>query len=65
MERRKFSREFKLKAGKLVVALGVRFARAARDLDLHVNLPRKWVRERDAEGVGRAEDLLLLNSVFL
>ncbi len=37
MERRKFSREFKLEAVKLVRERGVGFAQAARDLDLHVN----------------------------
>ena len=46
MERRKFSREFKLEAVKLVVERGVGFAQAARDLDLHVNVLRKWVREQ-------------------
>ena len=49
MERRKFSREFKLEAVKLVVERGVGFAQAARDLDLHVNVLRKWVREQAAD----------------
>ena len=49
MERRKFSREFKLEAVKLVVERGVGFAQAARDLDLHVNVLRKWVREQVAD----------------
>ena len=49
MERRKFSREFKLEAVKLVVDRGVGFAEAARDLDLHVNVLRKWVREQAAD----------------
>jgi len=31
---------------KLVVERGVGFAQAARDLDLHVNVLRKWVREQ-------------------
>ena len=51
MERRKFSREFKLEAVKLVVERGVGFAQAARDLDLHVNVLRKWVREQAADPV--------------
>lgn len=38
MERRKFSREFKLEAVKLVRERGVAVAQAARDLDLHVNV---------------------------
>lgn len=49
MERRKFSREFKLEAVKLVRERGVAFAQAARDLDLHVNVLRKWVREQFAD----------------
>jgi transposase len=49
MERRKFSREFKLEAIKLVSERGVGFAQAARDLDLHVNVLRKWVREQAAD----------------
>jgi transposase len=45
MERRKFSREFKLEAVKLVRDRGVSVAQAARDLDVHSNVLRKWVRE--------------------
>ena len=43
---RKFSREFKLEAIKLFRERGVAVAQAARDLDLHVNVLRKWVREQ-------------------
>lgn len=39
MERRKFSRESKLEAVKLVVARGVAVSQASRDLDLHENVP--------------------------
>ena len=49
MQRRKFSREFKLKAVKLVREGGVSVAQAARDLDLHENVLRKWVREQQAD----------------
>ena len=49
MERRKFSREFKLEAVRLVRERGVTVAQAARDLDLHVNVLRKWVREQSAD----------------
>jgi transposase len=45
MERRRFGREFKLEAVKLVRDRGVSVAQAARDLDLHANLLRKWVRD--------------------
>jgi transposase len=43
--RRKFSREFKLEAVKLVTQRGVSAAQAAKDLDVHENVLRKWVRE--------------------
>ncbi len=42
--RRQFSREFKLEAVRLVKDRGVSVARAARDLDVHENVLRKWVR---------------------
>jgi transposase len=44
--RRKFSREFKVEAVKLVLERGVTLAQAARDLDVHVNLLRGWVRKQ-------------------
>lgn len=49
MQRRKFSREFKLEAVKLVRDRGVSVAQAARDLDLHENVLRKRVREAEAD----------------
>ncbi len=49
MQRRKFSREFKLEAVKLVRERGVSVSQAARDLDLHENVLRKWVREQAAD----------------
>ena len=49
MQRRKFSREFKLEAVKLVRDRGVAVTQAARDLDLHENVLRKWVREAEAD----------------
>jgi transposase len=45
MRRRKFSREFKLEAVRLVRQRGVAVAQAARDLDLHENVLRKWIRQ--------------------
>jgi transposase len=45
MQRRKFSREFKREAVSLVRDRGVSAAQAARDLDLHENVLRKWVKE--------------------
>lgn len=47
--RRLFSREFKLEAVKLVVERGVSVAQAAKDLDVHENVLRKWVREAKAD----------------
>jgi transposase len=49
MERRKFSREFKLEAVKLVRDRGVTAAQASRDLDVHANVLRKWVREAETD----------------
>ena len=49
MQRRKFSREFKLEAVRLVRERGVAVAQAARDLDVHENVLRKWVREYGAD----------------
>ena len=49
MERRRFSREFKLEAVRLVRERGVTVAQAARDLDLHENLLRKWVKDFAAD----------------
>ena len=49
MQRRKLSREFKVEAVKLVMDRGVSAAQAARDLDLHVNVLRKWVLEQKAD----------------
>ena len=49
MRRRKFSREFKLEAVRLVKDRGVAVAQAARDLDLHANVLRKQVRDHEAD----------------
>ncbi len=49
MGRRSFSREFKLEAVRLVRDRGVSVAQAARDLDLHANMLRNWVREFAAD----------------
>jgi transposase len=45
MERKRYSREFKLEAVRLVRERAVSVAQAARDLDLHENMLRKWVEE--------------------
>jgi transposase len=45
MQRRRFSREFKIEAVRLIRDRGVSVAQAGRDLDVHVNVLRKWVRD--------------------
>jgi transposase len=45
MARRSFSREFKLEAVRLVEERGVTVTQAARDLDIHDNVLRRWVRQ--------------------
>ena len=47
MQRRKF--EYKLEAVKLIRERGVSVAQAARDLDVHENVLRKWVKEYGAD----------------
>ena len=49
MERRKFTREFKLEAVKLVRERGVTVAQAARDLGVHGTVLRRWVQEYAAD----------------
>lgn len=49
MERRKFSREYKLEAVNLVIERGVTAAQAARDLDINPNMLRRWVKEQGAD----------------
>jgi len=45
MTRRKFSREFKIEAVKLVTERGVSVTQACRDLDLAGSVLRRWMRE--------------------
>src|SRR5713101_2833909 len=49
MKRRTFGREFKIEAVKLIRERGVSAAQAARDLDVHENVLRKWVKEFAAD----------------
>lgn len=49
MQRRTFSREFKLEAVNLVRDRGVKIAQAARDLDIHANVLRNWMKELGAD----------------
>jgi len=49
MERRRFTREFKLEAVKLVTDRGVTIAQASRDLDVNGTVLRRWVKAFDAD----------------
>jgi transposase len=44
MERRKFTREFKLEAVRLIRDRGVSYAQAEQDLDVHQSQLRSWVK---------------------
>ena len=45
MERRKFTREFKLEAVKLIKERGVGYAQASQDLGVHQTVLRNWVKD--------------------
>ena len=49
MLRRKFSRKYKFEAVKLIRDRGVTVAQVARDLGVHENVLRKWVRKAEAD----------------
>jgi transposase len=49
MQRRWFGREFKVEAVRLIRERDVSVAQAARDLDVHGNVLRKWVKELAAD----------------
>ena len=49
MQRRVFSREFKLEAVKLVTERGVAVLQASRDLDVAESVLRRWMREASAD----------------
>ena len=51
MARRIFSREFKVEAVRLVKERGGTVAHACRDLDVHENVLRRWVREQTTDPV--------------
>ncbi len=52
--RRKFSEEFKQEAVRLVTVRGVSMAQAARDLSIHVNLLRTWMRTVTSDAAAAA-----------
>ena len=51
MQRRKFSREFKIEAVRWVGERGVSVAQASRDIDVHEKVVRKW-----GEGIWRGSE---------
>ena len=49
MQRRKFTREFKVEAVRMTKDRGVSVAQASRDLAVHPNVLRKWAREMSVD----------------
>ena len=49
MGRRSFRREFKVEAVRLVRERGVSVAQVSRDLDVHENMLRKWIKQFDED----------------
>ena len=49
MQRRKFSREFKIEGFHLAGERGVSVAQASRDIDVRENVVRKWMKETGAD----------------
>jgi len=45
MERRQFTREFKLEAVRLIKDRGVSYAQASQDLGVHTSQLRAWVKK--------------------
>ena len=45
MERRKFTREFKLEAVRLIKDRGVSYTQASEDLGVHISQLRDWVKK--------------------
>ena len=69
-KRRKFDREFKLQAVKMIRDQGLSVGQVCRDMDLGETAVRRWVAQFDAErdgqsGIGKpltAEATLLIRS---
>ena len=52
MTRRQFSREFKREAVQLVTVRGVSVAQAARDIDVHATVLRRWIKRYGNDPAG-------------
>jgi transposase len=51
MQRRKFSKELKLEAVKLVTERGMSATQVGRDMDIGANVVSRWVREAKSDKV--------------
>lgn len=49
MERRQFTREFKLEAVRLIKERGISYAQASEDLGVHPTQLRNWVKQLAAD----------------
>jgi len=49
MANRTFTREVKLDAVKMVKDRGVSIAQVTRDLNVHINVLRKWIKDVEAD----------------
>lgn len=49
MQRRRLGSEFKIEAVRLIKERGLSVAQASRDLEVHENVLRKWVKEFAAD----------------
>ena len=49
MERRQYTREFKIEAVRLITDRGVSIAQASRDLGVHANLLRNWMKRFETD----------------
>lgn len=49
MAKRTFTREFKVEAVKLVRERGISVSQASRDLGIHLNVLRKWLKDYDQD----------------
>ncbi len=56
MERRPFTREFKLEAVRLIKERGVSFAQVSTDLGVHVSQLRNWVKKFADDPQSRARE---------
>ena len=54
MERKQYTKEFKLDAISLVVDQGLTIAEAARSLEINANMLGRWIKESQADDNGQA-----------